>query len=77
MIPMSPLTCADKEIVPQAGEDVQVNQTIVAYLNGSSAMERTIVVTTAMNFPKIAQHVKLNLTSSAKIIAAYPNNGLG
>lgn len=74
---MNLLTCVDKEIAQQDGEDVLDNQTIVVYLSGYSVMEKMIVETTAMSFQKIAQHAKLSLILSARITVVYLNNGLG
>lgn len=77
MILMNLHTCVAKEIVQLDGEDVQVNLTIVVYLNGSSVTEKMIAETTVMNFQRTVQHAKLNLTLSARITAVFLNNGLG
>lgn len=47
-----------------------------AFQNGCSAMAKTIVATTAMNYPKTVHLATRTLISSAKTIAACPNNGL-
>lgn len=73
---MNQLTCVDKEIAQLVGSVVQDNRTTVAFQNGSSVMEKMIVVITVMNCQKIVQFVKLILTSSVKIIVAFQNNGL-
>lgn len=72
----NPLTCVVKETAPLAGRDVQASPTIVAFLNGCSAMEKTIVVITATSCQKTAQFVKRKRTSSARTIAAFLNSGL-
>jgi len=75
MIPMSQLTCADRETAQPAGRDVLDNQTIDAYQNGCSVMAKTIAETTATNCQKTVQFVNRKLTSSATTIAASRNNG--
>jgi hypothetical protein len=76
MTQMNQLTCVVRETVQLDGNVAQDNRTIVAFQNGFSAMEKMIVVIIAMNCQKIALFVKLKLISSARTIAAFPNNGL-
>lgn len=76
MILMNQLTCAVKEIVQQDGGDAQDNRTTAAFPNGSSVMEKTIVVIIAMNCQKIAPCVNPKLNSNVRTIDAFPSNGL-
>lgn len=72
---MSQRTCVVRGIAQLDGNDVPVNPTIDASQNGFSAMAKTIVATTVMNFLKIVPCVSLTPTSSVTIIAAFQNNG--
>ena len=76
MTQMNQLTCAVKEIAPLDGRDVQASRTTVAYPNGCSAMEKTIVAITAMNFRKTALFANLKLTISVKTTDVFLNSGL-
>lgn len=75
-IRMNQLTCVVREIAQLAGRDVPASRIIVASQNGCSAMERTIVETTAMSFQKTVPLVKQKLTSSVRTTVAFQNNGL-
>lgn len=70
-IRMNLRTCAVNVIARLDGNVVLANRTIVAFRNGCSAMERTIVVTTATNYRKIVQLATRKPISSAPTIVAY------
>lgn len=76
MIQTSPLTCVVKGTAQPDGRGAQGNLTTDAFLNGSSATEKMIVVITVMSCQKTAPFVKPRLTSSARTIAAFRSNGL-
>jgi hypothetical protein len=76
MILMNLPTCVVKEIVQQDGRDVQGNQIIDVFRNGSSVMERMTVETIVMNYQKIVQCAILKQTLSARTIVAFLSNGL-
>lgn len=69
------LICAVKGIAQPDGSAVLGSQIIDAFLNGCSAMERMIVVTTATNCLKIARFASLKQTLSARTIDAFRSNG--
>lgn len=68
-------TCVVKEIVPLAGNVVQVMLTTVAYQNGSSVTEKMIVAMVRMNFLRIVPSATPKWNSNALIIDVYLNNG--
>lgn len=70
-IQMSQLTCAVSETAQLDGNDAQAHQTIGAYQNGCSAMEKMIAEITAMNCPKIVQFATAIQTSNALTTDAF------
>jgi len=69
-IPTSRRICAGKGIVQTDGRDVQVVPITDAFLNGCSAMEKTIAEITATKNQKIVLSA-LKLISVAETIAAF------
>lgn len=71
MTQMNQPICVANGIVPLDGNGALVNPTIVAYPNGCSAMEKTIAVTTAMNYQRTVPFATVKPISSVPITGAY------
>lgn len=69
------LTCVARRTVPRDGEDVLARPTTDVFLNGCSAMAKTIVEMVLMSFRRTAQLATRILISHAITNVVYQNNG--
>lgn len=75
MTQMSPLTCADKRIVPPDGNVARAEPITGAFPSGYSVMVKMTAVITLMNFLNIVHNVTLKQTLNVRIIDAFQSNG--
>lgn len=74
-IPMNPRICVDSGIVPLVGRGAPEDPTTVAFQNGSSVTEKTIVGTAPTNSHKIALNATQKPNSNAPTIDVFLNSG--